>query len=70
MNNIKERLVALKLSQVWLLKELRGRGVDVQPPFLSSAVNGVYTFPKAIRVLNTCDEILKEVENGTNPRAN
>ena len=66
MPNIKERLTTLKKSQVWLLRELRQRGVEVQPPFLSSVINGLYTYPKAKMVLKTCDEILNEVEQNAN----
>ena len=67
MYDIKERLKSLHLSQVWLLSELRKRGLDTQPPQLSNIVNGVYTYPKAQLVGKLCDEIIKEVEeNGAN----
>lgn len=63
MGNIKERLSKLGKSQVWLLKMLRERGTDVQPPQLSNIINGNYTYPKAQRVLALCDDVLTEVEN-------
>lgn len=65
MFQIKDRLKRLKKTQVWLIFELRKRGIEVQPPLLSSIINGVYTYPMAQRVLKACDEILKEVENAT-----
>ena len=63
MYNIKNRLDILGKSQVWLLKELRSRGVITQPPQLCNIINGIYTYPKAQLVGKMCDEILKEVEN-------
>lgn len=60
---IKERLKKIKKTQVWLIFELRKRGVDIQPPLLSSIINGVYTYPQAKKVLAVCDIILSEVEN-------
>lgn len=66
MFQIKDRLKRLKKTQVWLIFELRKRGIEVQPPLLSSIINGVYTYPQAQRVLKVCDEILTEVENATN----
>ena len=60
--DIKSRLKRLNLNQVWLLKQLRERGYDVQPPFLSATINELYTYPKSKAVLKACDEILKDVE--------
>lgn len=65
MNNIKEKLVGMKKSQVWLLQELRKRGFDVQPPQLCNIINGVYTYPKAKEVLAECEIIIKEYESVT-----
>ena len=65
MFQIKDRLKRLKKTQVWLIFEWRKRGIEVQPPLLSSIINGVYTYPQAQRVLKVCDEILTEVENAT-----
>lgn len=62
MLNIKERLAKLGKSQVWLLKLLRDKGFEVQPPQLSNIINGNYTYPKATKVLAMCDNILTEVE--------
>ena len=62
MYDIKERLSSLGLSQVWLLKELRKRGLNTQPPQLSNIINGVYTYPKAQLVGEKCNEIIKEAE--------
>ena len=65
MFQIKDRLKKLNKTQVWLIFKLRERGIEVQPPLLSSVINGVYTYPMAQRVLKAWDEILKEVENAT-----
>ena len=62
MFNIKERLAKLGKSQVWLLKELRARGFDVQPPQLCNIINGNYTYPKAQCVLEESNNILKIME--------
>ena len=66
MYDIKNRLDTLGKSQVWLLKELRKRGVTTQPPQLSNIINGIYTYPKAQLVGKVCDEIIKEAENDAN----
>ena len=63
---IMDRLKALGKSQRWLIFELRKRGVNVQPPLLSSILCGAYTYPQADRILKACDEILKEVESNVN----
>ena len=60
---VKSRLKELGLTQRWLIFELRKRGVDAQPPLLSSVLSGAYTYPQAERILKVCDEILTEVEN-------
>lgn len=66
MNQIKDRLKALGKSQVWLIFQLRERGIAIQPPELSSILSGANTYPKAERVLTVCDEILKEIEEKHN----
>ena len=63
MYQIKDRLKKLGKTQVWLIFQLRERGIEIQPPLMSSIINGVYTYPQAQRVLKVCDEILTEVEN-------
>ena len=63
MYQIKDRLKKLGKTQVWLIFQLRERGIEIQPPLMSSIINGVYTYPQAQRVLKACDEILTEVEN-------
>lgn len=65
MYQIKDRIKALGKTQVWLIFELRKRGIDIQPPLMSSIINGVYTYPQAQRVLKVCDEILTENENAS-----
>lgn len=63
LDNIKERLAKLGMTQVELLRKLREQGTDVQPPQLSNIINGNYTYPKARKVLSLCDDLLTEVEN-------
>jgi len=65
MYQIKDRIKALGKTQVWLIFELRKRGIEIQPPLMSSIINGVYTYPQAQRVLKVCDEILTENENAS-----
>ena len=67
MNNVRERLRGLGKTQIWLIMELRERGLVVQTSEFSYILSGVLTTPKAKTVLKVCDEILteyeKEVEN-------
>lgn len=62
MYQIKDRLKKLGKTQVWLIFQLRERGIEIQPPLMSSIINGVYTYPQAQRVLKVCGEILTEAE--------
>ena len=62
MYNLKARLEALGKTQVWLLIELRKRGMVTQPPQLSNIINGLYTYPKAKAVMEMCNLIIKEAE--------
>lgn len=60
--NVKERMLQLGISQVDMIRELRKRGVAVQPPMLSSVLNEVYTYPKAMSILAECEKVLDERE--------
>lgn len=60
--NIKQRMEALGMSQVDMIFALQRRGVEVQPPMLSSILRGVYTYPKARCILAECDKVLMERE--------
>lgn len=64
-NDIKSRMDALGVTQVDLILELQKRGQAVQPPMLSSILRGVYTYPKAKKILEECDNILKEKEQAS-----
>lgn len=57
-----DRMKALGLKQVDMIRELRKRGVAIQPPELSSMLHGINTYPKSKAVLNECDNILSELE--------
>ncbi len=63
MRQIQERMKKLGIKQVDMILELQKRGVVVQPPEMSSILRGVYTYPKATKVLNECDKILNECES-------
>lgn len=61
--SVKSRMVDLGMTQVDMILELQKRGINVQPPMMSSILRGVYTYPKAKLVLAECEKILKEREN-------
>lgn len=60
MNEVKARMDSLGITQVDMILELQKRGLVVQPPMLSSILRGVYTYPKAKRILAECGKILDE----------
>lgn len=60
--NIKSRMAKIGITQVDLILELQKRGYNVQPPMMSSILRGVYTYPKAQRILIECEKILEERE--------
>ncbi|MDR0820911.1 MAG: hypothetical protein LBN40_00395 [Oscillospiraceae bacterium] len=62
MNQIQKRMKNLDIKQVDMILELQKRGIVVQPPELSQILRGVYTYPKAKKVLDECDKILSEHE--------
>lgn len=61
--SVKSRMANLGMTQVDMILELQKRGINVQPPMMSSILRGVYTYPKAKLVLAECEKILKEREN-------
>lgn len=63
MYDIKKRLASIGKTQVWLVFMLRERGIDIQPPRLSSIINGTYTYPKTKSILEQCDKIIAEAES-------
>lgn len=60
--DVKKRMVDMGMTQVDMILELQKRGYIVQPPMLSSILRGVYTYPKARKILAVCENILKERE--------
>lgn len=60
MNEVKARMDRLGITQVDMILELQKRGLVVQPPMLSSILRGVYTYPKAKRILAECEKVLDE----------
>ena len=65
MSQIQERMKNLDIKQVDMILELQKRGYTVQPPMLSSILRGVYTYPKAKKILEECTNILNEKEHGS-----
>lgn len=59
-NEVKARMDSLGITQVDMILELQKRGMTVQPPMLSSILRGVYTYPKAKRILAECEKVLDE----------
>ena len=62
MNDVKSRMADVGMSQVDMMSELKQRGYEVQPPMMSSILRGVYTYPKAKRILAECEKILAKKE--------
>lgn len=60
MNEVKARMEYMGITQVDMILELQKRGLTVQPPMLSSILRGVYTYPKAKKILAECEKILDE----------
>lgn len=63
MKDIKSRMSDMGVTQVEMILELQKRGYTVQPPMMSSILRGVYTYPKAKKILEECNNILKEKEH-------
>lgn len=63
MSQIQDRMKTLGIKQVDMILELQKRGFVVQPPEMSSIIRGVYTYPKAKKILEECDKILSEHES-------
>ena len=63
---VKDRMKRLGISQVAMIHLLHDKGVEVQPPMLSSTLNGVTTYPKCKYILSVCDGILNEIEGDMN----
>lgn len=63
MSQIQERMNKLGIKQVDMILELRGRGIVVQPPEMSSILRGINTYPKAKKVLEECEKIVAEHES-------
>lgn len=61
--SILERMENIGMKQVDMIMELRKRGITVQPPEMSSILRGIYTYPKANKILEECEIILNELEH-------
>ena len=62
MNQLQMRMENLGVKQIDLILELKKRGITVQPPEISYIIRGIYTTPKAKKVLDECDKILDEYD--------
>lgn len=65
MTQILGRMEKLGLKQVDMILELRKRGIVVQPPEMSGILRGINTYPKAKKVLNECENIIRELESSS-----
>ena len=63
MKDIKSRMSDMEVTQVEMILELQKRGYTVQPPMLSSILRGVYSYPKAKKILEECTNILNQKEH-------
>ena len=63
MEDIKSRMDEMGMTQVEMILELQKKGVEVQPPTMSSILRGVYTYPKAKQILAECKKVLEEKTN-------
>ena len=62
MEQIRERMKKLGITQVEMILELQKRGIVVQPPEMSQILSGVNTYPKATKVLEMVKQILSDLE--------
>lgn len=60
--NTKERMKKLGITQVEMILKLREKGITVSPPEMSATLSGLYTYPKATRVLAECENIMNEMK--------
>lgn len=57
-----DRMANLGMTQVDMIQELRKRGYEIQPPMMSNILRGVYTYHKAKKILEACEDIINERE--------
>lgn len=63
--DIRFRLHKHNLSYVWLINQLRMRGVVTDKTEMSSVVPGVRSGPKAERIIQTAAAVLDSYEQGS-----
>ena len=61
---IRVRMQNQHLSFVWMVDQLDMRGVRTDKTEISSAFSGTRSGAKVEQILNTCEEILDDYENG------
>lgn len=61
---IKERIVALGLKNLDIIKEIERRGEKCYASNFSNAINGNAISPKYVKIVDMADQILKELEEG------
>ena len=59
---IKFTLFKNALTNVWLQKQLENRGIKTDKSELSSVLNGSRKGPKAVTIINTAIEVLRDYE--------
>lgn len=63
--NIRERLRKYSLSYVWLISQLRMRGIVTDKTEMSSVISGVRNGAKADSIIQTANDILDSYEQGS-----
>lgn len=63
--NIRERLRKHSLSYVWLINQLRIRGIVTDKTEMSSVISGVRKGAKADMIVETANDILDSYEQGS-----
>jgi|GEM_PF-1320453 len=64
--SIKERIVALGLRNIDIIKEIERRGESCYPSDFSNAINGNFIKPKYVKIVDMADQILRELEEKHN----
>lgn len=65
-HNIKFALLKHDLKQVWLIEQLKNRGITTDKTELSSVLSGARTGPKAELIINTSNEIISSYDKKHN----
>lgn len=59
-DEVKKRMQIYGITQRYMVDVLRARGETIDPSMLSMILSGIYSYPKAHRILHACDEVIEE----------